>query len=78
MLKKSVNIHEAKTQLSKYIQFAAHGNEVIICRAGKPLVKLSSLETKQPKKRRAGTLAGKITIADDFEEMPDSFMKHFR
>jgi len=62
----TVNIFEAKTQLSKLIQMTENGEDVVIARAGKPVVRITQLE---PKKRpiRYGGLKGKIWIADDFD-----------
>jgi prevent-host-death family protein len=62
----TVNIFEAKTHLSKLIEKAEKGEEVIIARAGKPVVRLTKLE---PEKRKIvfGLLKGKIHIADDFD-----------
>jgi prevent-host-death family protein len=60
------NIFEAKTQLSKLVEMAENGQDVIIARAGKPVVRVTKLE---PVKRpiRYGGLKGKIWIADDFD-----------
>lgn len=73
----TVNIFEAKTQLSKLIQMVEQGEEVVIARAGKPVVKLTRLE---PAKRtiRYGLLKGKIHIADDFDApLPDEILAEF-
>jgi prevent-host-death family protein len=73
----TVNIFEAKTQLSKLIAMAESGEEVVIARAGKPVVKLTRLE---PPKRtiRYGMLKGKIHIADDFDApLPDEILAEF-
>lgn len=75
---KNVNIHEAKTHFSQLVKFAAQGNEVIICNAGEPMAKLGPIKPIKSQKRVAGTLANKIIIADDFDEMPDEFMSHFK
>lgn len=62
------NIHQAKTHLSKLIEKALNGEEVIIAKAGKPLVKMIPFEATHPKpKRVGGQLRGKIWIADDFD-----------
>lgn len=60
-----VNIHHAKTHLSKLIQQAEDGEEVIIARAGKPAVKLVPV-AKKSKRRIIGSARGKIWISDDF------------
>jgi prevent-host-death family protein len=73
----TVNIFEAKTQLSKLIQMAENGEDVVIARAGKPVVRLTQLE---PKKRpiRYGGLKGKIWIADDFDApLPPEVLAEF-
>jgi prevent-host-death family protein len=73
----TVNIFEAKTQLSKLIQMAENGEDVVIARAGKPVVRLTRLE---PKKRsiRYGGLKGKIWIADDFDApLPPEVLAEF-
>ena len=64
----TVNIHEAKTQLSKLVDRAAKGEPFIIAKAGKPLVKVVALDApKQP--QRLGFMKGEITVPDDFDTM---------
>jgi prevent-host-death family protein len=63
---KTVNIHAAKTQLSRLVDRAAAGEEIVIARAGKPVARLAPLEKDQPR-RRAGLLRGRMTIAPDFD-----------
>jgi len=66
-----VNIHEAKTQLSKLIQEALDGEEVVIAKDSKPLVRLEVLQGAK-KKRRIGGLKGMvIKMSDDFDEPLD-------
>jgi len=67
-----VNIHEAKTHLSKLIQEAISGEEVIIAKGNKPVVKLVSIDT-QTVQRQLGTAKGKILMAEDFDEPLDDF-----
>ncbi|MDX8410508.1 MAG: type II toxin-antitoxin system Phd/YefM family antitoxin [Mariprofundaceae bacterium] len=67
-----VNIHEAKTHLSKLIQEAIAGEEVIIAKGNKPVVKLVSLKTYKPQ-RQLGTAKGKIAMANDFDEPLEDF-----
>ena len=64
----TVNIHEAKTHLSQLIEKAVAGEEIIIAKAGKPLVRLTALKPP-PRKSRIGFLKGQITIPDDFDTM---------
>lgn len=64
-----VNIHEAKTQLSRLVERAAGGEEIIIGKAGRPMARLVPyVERKRP--RKPGSLKGKIRVADDFDETP--------
>jgi len=70
----TVNIFQAKTQLSKLIAMVENGEEVVIARAGKPVARLSKLEPKKPKIRFGG-LKGKLHIADDFDDyLPADFL----
>lgn len=69
----TVNIHEAKTHLSRLIEMAVQGTPFVIAKAGKPLVKvtaLSTLETHQEK--RLGFMQGQITVPDDFDIMGET------
>ena len=66
----TVNIHQAKTQLSKLVDQAAKGKPFIIAKAGKPLVKVVPLDTPVGKQvKRLGFLAGQFLIPDDFDSM---------
>ncbi len=67
----TVNIHEAKTQLSKLIEQAVQGESFVIARAGKPLVKVTAL-TALSAPRRLGFLAGEIAVPDDFDRMGEA------
>ena len=65
---RTVNIHEAKTHLSRLVYAAAKGEPFIIARAGKPLVKVVPIEP--PKARsRLGFMRGEFTVPDDFDTM---------
>jgi prevent-host-death family protein len=67
---KTVNIHEAKTHLSRLIDKVAKGEPFVIAKAGKPLVKVVPLDSPEPSKaRRLGFLAGQFRIPDDFNRM---------
>ncbi len=61
----TVNIHEAKTHLSRLVDEVAAGKEVIIAKAGKPMARLAPISTPIPKKR-LGLLKGKIKVPEDF------------
>lgn len=65
-----INIHEAKTQLSKLIEQAVKGDSFIIAKSGKPLVKVTRLDAPEDEQvRRLGFMAGQITVPDDFDHM---------
>jgi prevent-host-death family protein len=66
---RTVNIHEAKTHLSRLVDAAARGESFIIARAGKPLVKVTAIDAPSEPKRRLGFLEGRFTIPDDFDTM---------
>ncbi len=66
----TVNIHEAKTHLSRLIEQAAKGEPFIIAKAGKPLVKVSRIDAPTgTQMRRLGFMAGQISVPDDFDQM---------
>ena len=67
---KTVNIHEAKTHLSRLVEAAAKGEPFVIAKAGKPLVKVMSLDAPVAGRvRRLGFMAGRIVVPDDFDRM---------
>jgi prevent-host-death family protein len=69
-----VNIFEAKTQLSKLLELAEKGEDVIIARAGKPVARLTRLRTVK-KPIRYGALRGKIRIGENFDDpLPENFL----
>jgi len=66
----TVNIHEAKTNLSRLIEKAVSGESFIIAKAGKPLVKVSRLDAVSGTQiKRLGFMHGQITVPDDFDRM---------
>jgi len=74
-----VNIHEAKTHLSRLLEKVTAGEEVIIAKAGKPVAKLVPIK-RAPKKRVWGTAKGDFVVPDDFndplpKEIEDLFYK---
>ena len=66
-----VNIHQAKTQLSKLVDRAAKGEPFVIAKAGKPLVKVAPLDAPAAP-RRLGFLAGEIALPEDFDRMGEA------
>ena len=73
----TVNIHEAKTHLSRLVERAEHGEEIIIARSGRAVARLVPLEGLE-KPRVFGRMRGKIRIADDFDApLPDEIVDQF-
>jgi prevent-host-death family protein len=64
----AVNVHEAKTHFSKLLARVGQGEEITICKAGKPVARLVPIEPPA-RRRQFGTMAGQIWMADDFDEM---------
>lgn len=62
-----MNIHEAKTHLSRLVERAASGEEIVIAKAGKPVAKLVPMEGKRREPRRLGALEGQIWLAEDWD-----------
>lgn len=66
----TVNIHEAKTHLSRLVEQAAKGKPFVIAKAGKPMVKVVPVDQPAPAQmRRVGFMAGQFTVPDDFDRM---------
>ena len=67
---KQVNIHDAKTNLSKLVDKAAKGEAFVIAKAGKPLVKVVALDSPSPgEARRLGFMTKQLKVPDDFDRM---------
>lgn len=67
---KKINIHQAKTQLSKLVEEARKGEPFIIAKAGKPVVKVTRLTAPTGRKvRRLGFMAGQFRVPNDFDRM---------
>jgi prevent-host-death family protein len=74
---RTVNIHAAKTQLSRLVDAAAAGEEIIIAKSGKPVARLGPLVRPQ-RKRRLGILTGKLRVPEDFDAaLPDEVIEAF-
>ena len=72
-----VNVHEAKTHFSKFLDRVMNGEEIIIAKAGKPVARLLPIGNK-PVQRQPGSAAGKIWVSPDFDEpLPDDVLKDF-
>jgi prevent-host-death family protein len=74
---KTYNLYEAKTALSKLVDRAAEGEEIVIAKAGKPLAKLVPLSSSK-RARKPGAWKGKVWIAPDFDEpLPEQVLDEF-
>ena len=73
----TVNIHEAKTHLSRLLSRVMAGEEIIIARAGKPVARLIPIGDR-PATRVSGTAKGKVIVAPDFDApLPDEILEAF-
>lgn len=75
----TVNLYEAKTNLSRLVDRAAAGEEIIIAKAGRPLARLVPIEKKEALgPRPLGLLKGQVVIGDDFDDpLPQDIMEAF-
>jgi prevent-host-death family protein len=75
----TVNIHAAKTHLSKLLEAVAGGEEIIIARAGRPVARLMPLASPSaPTERRLGLLEGQLNVPDDFDApLPEEVLRAF-
>jgi prevent-host-death family protein len=75
----TVNIHAAKTHLSRLVDAAAAGEEIVIARAGRPVARLVPLQDMAARpRRRLGLLAGKLHVPADFDApLPDDVLRDF-
>jgi prevent-host-death family protein len=71
-----VNVHEAKTHLSKLLRRVTAGEEIVIARAGKPVARLVPV-AEPPRPRELGRDRGKIWIADDFDTLDPEILADF-
>ncbi len=73
-----INLYQAKTQLSKLVDRAAAGEEIVIARHGRPVAKLVAYKPPRSKRRKLGLLAGKLQVPDDFDDpLPDDVLDAF-
>jgi len=66
---RQVNMHEAKTHLSRLVEEAAAGEAFVICKAGKPMVRVTPLDDPAHQPRRLGLLRGHCQVPDDFDQL---------
>ncbi len=73
-----VGMHEAKSQLSRLVELAEAGEEVVIQRSGRPVARLVPVQRRRPVAEAFGALRGELELTDDFDELPDDLTEHFR
>jgi prevent-host-death family protein len=75
---KTVNLYEAKTSLSRLVEQAANGEEIVIAKAGRPRARLVAMG-RPAKPRKPGAWKGRVVIATDFDApLPESLLAAFR
>jgi len=72
-----VGMHEAKTQLSKLVERAEAGEDVVIARNGKPVARLVPVADRNALAAARGALRGRIHLAEDFDDLPDDVAEAF-
>ena len=74
---RTVNVHEAKTHLSKLLEQVAQGEEVVIARSGRPMARLVAVKGSTGR-RKPGSARGQIKISEDFDApLPEEIQRHF-
>ena len=72
-----VNVYEAKTQLSDLLKRAEAGEDIVIARAGKPVVRLVPVERRSGQRPGRGCLKGKMWISEEFDKVDDEIIEEF-
>ena len=72
-----VNVHEAKTQLSKLLRRVEAGEDIVIGRAGEPVARLTRVVPTDAPPRPLGTWRGRVEMTDDFDTLPDEVVEAF-
>ncbi|SDN71777.1 type II toxin-antitoxin system Phd/YefM family antitoxin [Geodermatophilus sp. DSM 45219] len=75
-MSRTVNVHEAKTHLSRLLEAVEAGEDVVIARAGKPIARLVAVVART-EPRVPGSWRGRMVIADDFDETPEDLIAAF-
>lgn len=71
-------MHEAKSQLSRLVELAESGEEVVIQRSGRPVARLVAVQHRRPVGEAFGALRGEVELAEGFDELPLELAEHFR
>lgn len=74
---KTVNVHEAKTHLSRLLEQVAQGEEIVIARSGRPMARLVAVKGSTGR-RKAGSARGQVRMSEDFDApLPQEIQRHF-
>jgi prevent-host-death family protein len=73
-----VGMHEAKSQLSRLVDLAERGEDVVIQRSGRAVARLVPVPPRRPVAEAFGALRGEIELSEDFDELPAEIAEHFR
>ena len=76
MTQRAVNIHEAKTHLSRLVERVETGEEIVIARAGRPVARLVPFRAR-PEPRTPGLWRGRVRLADDFDSLDEELVASF-
>jgi prevent-host-death family protein len=72
-----VNVHEAKTHLSRLLDRVSQGEEIVIARAGRPVAQLVPVR-EQPERREPGSASGRVVVGEDFDApLPEEILEAF-
>ncbi len=72
-----VNVHEAKTHLSRLLERVSRGEEIVIAKAGRPVARLVSVE-ERPARRTPGSASGLVVVGEDFDDpLPEEVLRSF-
>jgi prevent-host-death family protein len=72
-----VNVHEAKTHLSRLLDRVSQGEEIVIARAGRPVARLVPV-SEQPERREPGSASGRVVVGEDFDApLPEEVLEVF-
>lgn len=72
-----VNVHEAKTHLSRLLDRVSQGEEIVIARAGKPVARLVPV-SERPERREPGSASGRVVVGEDFDApLPEEVLEAF-
>ncbi|MFI5009333.1 MAG: type II toxin-antitoxin system Phd/YefM family antitoxin [Solirubrobacterales bacterium] len=73
----SVGMHEAKTTLSRLVEAALGGEEVVITRRGHPVARIEPVRPAKARTSLFGSLKGQIKMSDDFDDLPENVLRDF-